>query len=297
MGGYFIGTCYDGKTVFKRLQHKTSGEGIAIMKNERKMYEITKMYEETGFPDDETSVNYMIHVYQDSINKIFPEYLVNFEYLVQMLSNYGFVLINKDEAIPMGLPNGTGMFSELFTAMENEIEQNPKKEVDYKKAIKMSADEKWISFMNRYFVFKKTHSVDAERIYKQFVSKQMLGDLVKQAEEIEDALELAKEKIEEPKKQKIRKVSTKGTKVVIDKYSPVVDSVEDLSPREIERIAESVAIAISSPSKLDKVPPAPGSPKVSKLVLGEKMAMKVAKPKIVIGESVKIIKKIKKADT
>ena len=127
----------------------------------------------------------------------------------------------------------------------------------------------------------------------------MLGDLVKQAEEIEDALEVAKKKIEEPKKQKIRKVSTKGTKVVIDKYSPVVDSVEDLSPKESERIAESVAAAIQTPVYMEEVimPPVPGSPKLSKLVLGEKIAIKVTKPKIVIGEPVKIIKKIKKADT
>lgn len=295
IGGYFIGTCYDGKTVFKRLQPKIKGEGIAIMKRDRKLYEITKMYDETGFPDDETSLGYMIHVYQDSINKTFPEYLVNFDYLVQMLSNYGFVLLKKEEATPMGLPNGTGMFSELYTEMESELEQNPNRAADYKKASTMTEDEKWISFMNRYFVFKKTHNVDAERIYKQFVSKKMLGDLAKQADEMEDALELANEAAaKETKKPKIRKLSTKE-KVIIDNYSPVVDSAENISQEEIQKITSSVA-AISIP---EKDPPRALAEEPSAkptLVLREPVSIKIAKPKIVIGEHVKIIKKIKKSD-
>jgi hypothetical protein len=302
MGGYFIGTCYDGKTVFKRLQQKIKGEGIAIMKRDRKLYEINKMYDQTGFPDDETSVGYMIHVYQDSINKTFPEYLVNFDYLIQMLSNYGFALIKKEEAGPMGLPNGTGLFSELFSEMESEIEQNPQRTNDYKKAISMTEDEKWISFMNRYFVFKKTHNVDAERIYKQFVSKKMLGDLAKQADEIEDALELANKKAKEEskeakKKSKIRKLSSKE-KVVIDTYSPVLDSVEEIvPPQEIEKIASpgaAITSLVEEPRVLAEEPPVPGPG--PKLVLGPSVAIKVAKPKIVIGEPVKVIKKIKKTD-
>ena len=298
MGGYFIGTCYDGKTVFKRLQQKQKGQGIAIMKHDRKVYEITKMYDETGFPDDETSLSYMIQVYQDSINKTFPEYLVNFDYLVQMLSNYGFVLIKKEEATPMGLPNGTGMFSELFTEMESEIEQNPQKSADYRRAATMTEDEKWISFMNRYFVFKKTHNVDAERIYKQFVSNQMLGDLAKQAEEVQDALELAnKSAKEEIKKPKIRKLSTKE-KVVIDNYSPVLDSAENIAPEEIEKITDSVA-AITMPSEHRELVEEPGVattvPK-STVALREPGPIKITKPKLVIGESITIIRKLKKPE-
>jgi hypothetical protein len=301
MGGYFIGTCYDGKTVFKRLQQKLKGEGIAVMKRDRKMYEITKMYDETGFPDDETSLSYMIHVYQDSINKTFPEYLVNFDYLVQMLGNYGFVLLKKEEAVPMGLPNGTGMFSELFSEMESEIEQNQQKSADYRRAATMTEDEKWISFMNRYFVFKKTNNVDAERIYKQFVSKKMLGDLAKQADEVQDALELANKAAKETKKPKIRKLSTKE-KVVIGNYSPVLDSAENISPEEIKQIAKSVE-AITIPPEHHTLAEEPAKPITEKptVIFGEPVTIKITKPKItkpkiVIGEPVNIVKKIKKSD-
>ena len=294
MGGYFIGTCYDGKTVFKRLQNKINGEGIAVMRRDHKICEITKMYDETGFPDDETSIGYRINVYQDSINKTFPEYLVNFDYLVQMLGNYGFALIKKEEAVPMGLPNGTGMFSELYEEMETEIEQYPNKMADYKKAIFMTADEKMISFMNRYFIFKKTHNVDAERIYKQFVSKKMLGDLAKQADEVDDALELANEKAKEinaEKKAKIRKLAK--DKMVIDNYSPVLDSAEEVPQEQIEKISSSIAAITNNNEPPIEPQPEPVSAKPA-LVLGPKVAIKVSKPKIVIGEPVKVIKKIKK---
>jgi hypothetical protein len=174
----------------------------------------------------------------------------------------------------------------------------------------MTEDEKWISFMNRYFVFKKTHNVDAERIYKQFVSKKMLGDLAKQADELEDALELANEKAKEAKKSKIRKLSSKE-KVVIDTYSPVLDSAEDIvPPQEIEKIASSVAAIASEEEEprvlAEELAPIPSSVPLSvplsvpytkpKLVLGSPISIKVTKPKIVIGEPVKVIKKIKKAE-
>jgi hypothetical protein len=267
------------------------------------------MYDETGFPDDETSIGYMIHVFQDSINKTFPEYLVNFDYLVQMLSNYGFSLLKKEEAISIGMPNGSGLFSELFAEMETELKQNPRKEPDYKRSPYMSTDEKWISFMNRYFVFKKTHNVDAERIYKQFVSKKMLSDLEKQTEEYEDELELAnkvaKEAIKETKKPKIRKLTKK---MVIDKYSPVLESSDgELPPKNLEKIADEINAAILPPVEAPATykeieliqPPVVVEPAIQKpkITIGRAVSIKAPKPKITIGETVKIVKKVKKSDT
>ena len=83
------------------------GESITIFKDEYKIYELTKRYEQTGFPDDELSLGYSIDVYQESINKVFREYLVNFEYLTQIMEDYGFVLLNDEEAKQMNLPNST----------------------------------------------------------------------------------------------------------------------------------------------------------------------------------------------
>ncbi|NBR15952.1 MAG: hypothetical protein EBU01_15455, partial [Crocinitomicaceae bacterium] len=80
INGYFIGTCYDGKEVFERLRKYKKGESWTIFKNDSKIFELTKMYDETGFPDTDMSLGYAINVYQESINQAFREFLVNFEY-------------------------------------------------------------------------------------------------------------------------------------------------------------------------------------------------------------------------
>ena len=174
--GYFIGTCYDGKTLFQRLKDTLEGDSISFLSedrygNKKKICEITKKYSDTGFPDDETSIGYPVDVFQETINKTFREYLVNFQFLIRMMENYGFVLITTEEARQLGLPNNTGLFSELFAAMENELKQNPRRKSDYKDAMNMSTAEKSLSFINRYFVFKKTTSVKAAEIEKQFLKK------------------------------------------------------------------------------------------------------------------------------
>lgn len=171
INGYFIGTCYDGKSIFKMLNKKRDGESISFNTNDKNGYfaricEITKRYNHSGFPDDETSLGYGIDVYQESINNTTREYLVNFNYLVEVLSNYGFVLITKDEALQMGIPNNSGLFSELYEDMKQEIKRNPRVKSDYKDAPSMSSVEKSLSFLNRYFIFKKMTSVDAKKIEK-----------------------------------------------------------------------------------------------------------------------------------
>ena len=71
VNGKFIGTCYDGKTVFNLLRNKRKEEGFAIFKKDKKIFELNKMYDQTGFPDDELSLGYGINVYQETINKVF----------------------------------------------------------------------------------------------------------------------------------------------------------------------------------------------------------------------------------
>tara|TARA_B100000123_G_scaffold176486_1_gene131165 strand:- start:205 stop:3654 length:3450 start_codon:yes stop_codon:yes gene_type:complete len=164
VNGYFIGTCYDGKFIFDLLKDKKKGESMTIFKDDYKMYELTKQYDHSSFPDDELSLSYGIDVFQETINKVFREYLINFDYLTRIMEDYGFVPITKEEATQMKLPNPVGLFSELFTAMENEIKMKPDKEADYGIASQMSVEEKKISFMNKYFVFKKVRNVDAKKM-------------------------------------------------------------------------------------------------------------------------------------
>ena len=52
-----------------------------------KMMEITKLYHETNFPEEENCLGYAIDVWQESINQNFNEYLVNYIYLQKLMTN------------------------------------------------------------------------------------------------------------------------------------------------------------------------------------------------------------------
>ena len=171
VGGHFIGTCYDGATVFAALENKETGESLVAYKDDKKMWEITKDYTSSQFEDNETSIGYPINVYQESINKVFKEYLVNFTYLQYLLENYGFQLVTREEARAMGLPSATGLFSELFTSMEQDIAQHLLRKADVGTAENMSTQEKQVSFYNRFFVFKKIRHIDASKILRVLTSQ------------------------------------------------------------------------------------------------------------------------------
>ena len=122
---------------------------------------------------------------QDTINKYFREYLVNFSYFAQVMEDYGFVILDAEEAQSKNLPNGTGLFSELHQNIDD----------SYGLAHKMTENEKQISFLNRYFVFKKMRDVDAGIIYKNAISNKEF-EVIK----IKDAKEDIKESETESKK-------------------------------------------------------------------------------------------------
>ena len=94
-------------------------------------------------------------------------------------------MITVEDAKQMNLPSGSGMFSDLFNVMNNEIKRNTTRKTKYGKrdeygeAANMTPGEKKISFLNRYFIYKKIRSVDAEK-----VSYDLLG--VTKSEVVED---------------------------------------------------------------------------------------------------------------
>ena len=166
--GYFIGTCYDGKLVFNKLKKTKTGDSIQIIEDDKKIWEITKMYGADSFEDNSSSIGYEIGVYQESINQQISEYLVNFDYLNRVMSAYGFELVSREEAQDMGLPDGSGLFSELFAYMLSEIDKNKFKAKDYEQAPFMTKSEKDISFLNRYFIYKKIRTINTENVELEF---------------------------------------------------------------------------------------------------------------------------------
>ena len=168
--GYFIGTCFDGKTVFNQLNSKTIDSGFAIMQDKYKMFEIIKLYSQTGFPDDHTCLGYPINVYQETINQYFREYLVNFDYFVQIMEDYGFNLISTDDTKHMDMNSPSSIFSDYYDHLLNNSVLNNQYKLIYKSDPNMSDGEKKISFLNRFFIFKKNRNVDTNKLLKLFIT-------------------------------------------------------------------------------------------------------------------------------
>jgi GR25 family glycosyltransferase involved in LPS biosynthesis/predicted NAD-dependent protein-ADP-ribosyltransferase YbiA (DUF1768 family) len=172
INGYFIGTSYDGESLFDRLKTSLPGESISVYASgEKKMWEVTKEYDHDTFDAEDTCFGYKINVFQESINKSFHEFLVNYSYLTRIMANYGFKLISKNEAKSLGFNDGTGMFYDLFNTMMSEIRRDPLKAPEYKSAPDMSANEKSISFLNRYFIYRKVSNENAEKLTEMFLHK------------------------------------------------------------------------------------------------------------------------------
>jgi hypothetical protein len=162
LNGYFVGTAYDGKIIFKMLQQKQFGESVQIvLEDGKKVWEVIKRYNQEKLDDTSSSLGFQIDVYQESINQLLSEYLINFDYLNRVMENYGFQLVERNEAISLGLPEGTGLFSELYSQMLQEPERN---KCNYGKAFEMTEYEKRVSFLNRYFVYKKIRNVNASKV-------------------------------------------------------------------------------------------------------------------------------------
>jgi hypothetical protein len=249
LNGYFIGTCYDGKLMFNELRKIKTSESIQLVDEGKKIWEIIKSYGADSFEDNSSSIGYKINVYQESINQYISEYLVNYEYLVRIMDAYGFKIINREEAQEMGLPDGSGLFSELFINMLDEIKKNPFKQSLFREAPNMTSFEKKISFLNRYFIFKKIREVNIEKIQLELGEYEEMT-IQKEKEETTHAVIVAKDQ-EEKIKPKVKKLSKKILLV------PATEAVDEENVRKeieetIKKNNKSQKKKISKPDETKK---------------------------------------------
>jgi hypothetical protein len=229
LNGYFIGTSYDGRLVFNELKKIKTGESVQIIEDGKKIWEIIKNYKADTFEDNSSSISYEISVYQESINQYISEYLVNYDYFDRLMDSYGFKLISKEEANEMGLPEGSGLFSELFINMLDEIKRNKFKASSFGEAPNMTKAEKKISFLNRYFVYKKVREVNIDKLHLELGEYQETI-VEREKEESNKAVVIAKEE-EVKSKPKIRKLSKKlmlvaATEAVDEPIKAIEKSIE-----------------------------------------------------------------------
>ena len=251
LNGYFIGTTYDGKVIFNMLKKKKIGESIELYEGDRKIWEIRKEYDEDKLDDDVTSLGYKIEVFQETINKMFPEYLVNFDYLERVMENYGFQLLKRDEAKLIGLPEGSGSFVDLFNMMDDEVKRQPMKKEKYGSALNMTPNEKKISFLNRYFVFKKISHVNAEKIALESVDESFVERKKEKKSETEKGAEVyKKEKKPEKTLEKSKKAKPLNKKILLlSSATEAIDDAPALQEQEPPALQEQEAPASAIKAK------------------------------------------------
>lgn len=178
VGGYFTGTCYDGKRIFNILKGVENEELIEKYVLKNKIWHIRKRYSEVNGEEDsflngtETSIGYKVSVFQETINKEFDEYLVNFDYFIKTMKDYGFEIEQNVVIGEKKLP-GVGSFELLFDVLSKSS-----KVENFGKARDMTPEEKYISFLNNYFIFKKVQNVNTEMLYEFHVVNDENADIV-----------------------------------------------------------------------------------------------------------------------
>jgi hypothetical protein len=160
-GGYFIGTCFDGSMVARKLDKLAKGESIQgrAADDGHLLWEIKKNYERYSFKDPKKNIGKTINNYIETINGFFDEYLVDFGLLRDKLGEYGIRLLTKKECKKMGLGGNvsSGTFEDMYREMKAVAEEGDDETAEL--AQRLVANMKDIhmeySFLNRWFVFVK----------------------------------------------------------------------------------------------------------------------------------------------
>ena len=79
-----------------------------------------------------------INVYLNSINNTISEYLVKFEYLVKKLKEKKIELLSEEQCKEIGIVDSSNTFDSKYLEKYN-----------------MNDNEKSLSFLYRYFIFKR----------------------------------------------------------------------------------------------------------------------------------------------
>lgn len=159
-GGYFIGTCYDGMKVMKMI---SMSEKDTIEARDEKgvlIYDIVKKYEISSFDYDKDDISKMfgqeISVYMSSIGQYITEYLVNFQFVIEIMKEYGFEPLSSEKISNLKEPIGN--FESIIDRVDSLLD-NSEKDIKraYHEAKNVQKDEKYrkLSGLNNWFIFKK----------------------------------------------------------------------------------------------------------------------------------------------
>ena len=134
IGGYFIGTCLNGTLVNETLSKSKDGKRVGMI-DENVIWMLEKKYDTY----EEKKVGQKISVYLESINRVYDEYLVDFDLLQDKFAKYKISVLNKEDLKELSLKSSINTFDKWYS------------EEDYT----LSNELKEYSFLNSWFIFKK----------------------------------------------------------------------------------------------------------------------------------------------
>jgi hypothetical protein len=167
MGGHFIATLFDGSKIFKLLEKK---DIVETRDSDGKLcWSIKKNYKNTKLSSNESSLGMSIGVYVDTFHKEFEEYLVNLDFLKEILPKFG---LKMEKEIS---------FDKIYKSLaKGELKQE------------LSDEGKAFSFLNTTIKITKTEHVmlgggkdEKKSLISNFISSDFVED-----EESDDEYEL-----------------------------------------------------------------------------------------------------------
>jgi hypothetical protein len=160
IGGYVIGTCFDGERIYDKLKDSESIMGKTF--SGETLWKIEKKYPATKFLFSDKRANFgkVIDVFVKTIGVVHPEYLVNFYYVDKIMKEYGFSKVS--------LKPFEEFYNELIEGKN--LMNLPEKDlgINIEGAKKMSDAEKEFSFLSSGFIYKKEKN-SSDSLYKKLI--------------------------------------------------------------------------------------------------------------------------------
>ena len=145
LGGYFFGAAFDGERVFDLLRGLNEGQSRIGSDDSAELWRITKRYEADELPAGSDAFGMPIDVEFISIGLPATEYLIPFGLLVSKLKTIGLELLDETELKTLGLRTSSSTFDISYEMAKANGQ-----------VYVMSEAVRQFSFLNRWFIFKRT---------------------------------------------------------------------------------------------------------------------------------------------
>jgi SAM-dependent methyltransferase len=175
IGGFVIGTTFDGERVYEQLQNKEFITGTTF--SGETMWKIEKKYSDKKlvFTNKKAIFGKKIDVFLKTIGNIHTEYLVNFKYLDKIMEEYGF---SKISVKPF-----EDFYNELIEGKSIMDLTDKELEKDMESVKKMSEEEKRFSFLSSGFIYKKERN-SSDSLTKKLVELMEKKDKLRKKENV-----------------------------------------------------------------------------------------------------------------